>query len=235
MILDNIKNLSLGFGVLAVGYYYPILGFGLACAFVGIQKLHHRWFLANKQTLTIEVPRNETVEKFLWRKDGYQSSAIAKKIVNFIEGKIDWDREAKPFSSFYNALLAGPYDTTSFVIQELVNNSYDSFAKGYSNHDRPLILKTVLHKTPQSIRIKFKDNGEGFVGKEKGVRFKYWDFISHETREKVASKSIGMFGGHGMGLRISVLKIENANGEFLVKNRKKNGCAITISTSIPKK
>lgn len=104
---------------------------------------------------------------------------------------------------------------------ELALNSRDAMiGKGLRVGDE-LQLKIVVKEKKSGTVVKFKDNGTGFLTREKGTRFEY-EIDKDRTRKSIQGQS----GGGGFGLDLYVTSVRTANGSVTIKNRRLDGVSI---------
>ena len=111
---------------------------------------------------------------------------------------------------------------------ECVKNSYDAFVDSPNfKSGEQLILELVTKKKGDLIQVKLKDNGTGFLKKQKGERFKPTDesFPFSEYAKKKKDKT--HLGGIKDGVYFMVKDADAKQIEVEFKNRKKGGAAVT--------
>ena len=111
---------------------------------------------------------------------------------------------------------------------ECIKNSYDAFVDSSNfQSGKHLILELVIKEKNDTCKVKLKDNGTGFIKKQKGERFTPTDesFPFSEYAKKKRDKT--HLGGIKDGVYF-MLKNTNAHRiEVDFKNRKKDGAAVT--------
>lgn len=107
-------------------------------------------------------------------------------------------------------------------IQELLENSYDSYAKRGLVKGQSLEIELIVKETHTGITIQIKDNGSGFANQEKGI------FFSGATVSPEKKDRDNFFGGEGIGLKMLQKTFEAKGINLFFKNRKKIGATAQI-------
>ncbi len=111
---------------------------------------------------------------------------------------------------------------------ECVKNSYDAFVDS-SNFKRGdyLVLELVIKRGENFVKVKLKDNGTGFLTKQKGERFKPTDEFLPFSEYAKKKKDKTHFGGIKDGVYFMVKSADQNRIEVDFKNRKKGGAAVS--------
>lgn len=134
--------------------------------------------------------------------DEYHPASIAKKSMGFIQQAAK--RETIKFPFLFEE-----------VLQELIENCYDSYAKKGLVIGKTLRITLIIQKNDSQFLVKLKDNGSGFFHQEKG---KYFWVASVKPEHKEQKK---FNGGEGVGLRSIQAELNKAAiGLFLKIVRK---------------
>ncbi|MBL7563826.1 ATP-binding protein [Legionella bononiensis] len=106
---------------------------------------------------------------------------------------------------------------------ELVENSYDAFAKRGLTIGHSLLFKIVIKKSDSNLIVSIKDNAGGFCDKVPGQHFGIEDIQSEGKEEHY------FIGGVGIGLTNLNTYLLKHNIQLFFKNRgKENGTTVSM-------